>query len=154
MVGRQNLIEEEVGVVFPQVCVDEDEDKYKGNYNKMTTRLTNYVAQRFFIGGLTRPSPHPFSDDGPLIMIMPRPSMEEIVSCYADDRGRERDPRVHDGKDCAGYRCEVIGGDGGESPFPHPTDASISSPVVRGVEGDMKILKEGSLEFLPQTDAS
>ena len=27
-------------------------------------------------------------------------------------------------------------------------------PVGRGVEGDMKIVEEGSLEFLPQTDAA
>ena len=71
--------------------------------------------------------------------------MEEIDSCDAYGRGRARDPRGHDGEDCARYRGEVTGSDGGEPPCPHPHDASISSPGGRGVEGDMKIVEEVSL---------
>ena len=48
----------------------------------------------------------------------------------------------HDGEDCAGDRGEVVGSDGGDPPFPHPPDASISFPGGRGVEGDMKIVED------------
>ena len=91
---------------------------------------------------------------GPLITIMIVPRMEGIASCDADGYGRVRDPRVHDGEECARDRGEVVGIDGGEPPFPHPPDAYISSPGGRRIEGDTKIVEEGSLEFLPQTDAA
>ena len=93
----------------------------------------------------------PSSDAGPLITIMPGPRMEGIASCDIDGRGRARDIRGHEGEDCAGDISEVVGSEGSEPPCPHTPDASISSPGVRGVEGEMKIVEEGSLEFLPQT---
>ena len=71
----------------------------------------------------------------------------------ADGRGRARDARGHYGEYCARDRGEVVGIDVGEPPFPHPPNASISSPSGIGVEGDMKIVEGVSLEFLPQTDA-
>ena len=80
--------------------------------------------------------------------------MEWIDSCDADIRIRERNPRGHDGDDCTGDRGEVLGSDGGEPPCPHPPDASIYSPGGRGVKRDIKIVEEGPLEFLPQTDAA
>ena len=79
--------------------------------------------------------------------------MEGIASCDADGCGRARDPRGHDGEDCVGNRGEVVGSDRGEPPFPHPPDASISSLGGRGVKGNIKIVEEGYMEFLPQTDA-
>ena len=60
-----------------------------------------------------------------------------------------RDPRIYDGEEYDGDRGEVVGSDGGEPSCPHPPDASISSPGGREVEGDMKRVKEVSLEFLP-----
>ena len=98
--------------------------------------------------------PPPSSAAGPMIRIMPGPRMEEIASCDADGCGSARDPRLHDGEDCAGDRGELVGSDGGEPPYPHPPDASIYSPGGRGVKGDMKRVVEGYMEFLPQTDAS
>ena len=85
---------------------------------------------------------------------MPRPRMERIASSYADGRGRPRDTQGHDREGCAGDRGDVVGSDGSEPPFPHQPDASISSPGGRQLKGDMKIVEEDSLEFLPQTDAS
>ena len=67
--------------------------------------------------------------------------MEGVSSCDAYGQGRARDPRVHDREDCAGDRGEVVGSDEGEPPCPHPPDASISSPGVRGVGGNMKIVE-------------
>ena len=80
--------------------------------------------------------------------------MEGIASCDVDGRGRACDTWGHDREYCVGDICEVVGSDGCEPPFPHPPDAYISSPGGRGVKGDTKIVEEGSLEFLPQTDAS
>ena len=80
--------------------------------------------------------------------------MDGIASCDADFRSRAHDIQGHYGVDCAGDRGEVVGSDGGEPPFPHPPDASIYSPVDREAEGDMEIVEEGYLEFLPQTDAA
>ena len=80
--------------------------------------------------------------------------MESIDSFDSDGRGRARDIQGHDGEDCAGDRGEVVGSDGGETPCPHPHYASIPPPSCRGVEGDMEIVEEGSLKFLPQTDAA
>ena len=85
---------------------------------------------------------------------MPGPRAEGIDSCDEDGCSRARDPRGHDGEDCAGDRGEVVGSEGGEPPCPHPTDVSISSPGGRRVEGDMKRVEEGSLEFPPQTYAA
>ena len=139
------------GGEFLRVCAEEDKDKE--NEDKTTEGMTNYVAQRLFIRGLTRPRPPPYSDDGPLIIIMPGPRREGIASCDADGRGRVRYTQGHDGEECTGDRGEVVGSDGGEPTFPHPPDASISSPGGRGVKGDMKRVGEVSLEFLPQNDA-
>ena len=139
---------------FPRVCDDEDDYEDEENDNEMTEGLTNSVSQRRFIGGSTRPRPPPSSAAGPLILIMTGPRIEGIASCDADGRGRARDPRVHDREDCSGERGEVLGSDGDDSPYPHPPDASIYSPGGRGVKGDMKIVEEGYMEFLPQTDAA
>ena len=38
---------------FPRVCNNEDEDEDKGNDDKTTEGLNNYVAQRLFIVILT-----------------------------------------------------------------------------------------------------
>ena len=58
----------------------------------------------------------------------------ELISGYdVYGCGRARDPQGHDGENCAGYRGEVVGSDGGEAPCPHPPDASVSSPCGRGV---------------------
>ena len=67
--------------------------------------------------------------------------MEGIDSCGADGRGRTRDPQGHYGEDCAGDRGKVVGSDGGDPPCPHPPDASVSSPGVRAVEGNMKMVE-------------
>ena len=80
--------------------------------------------------------------------------MEGIASCDAYGRGRAHDSWGHDGEDCARDRGEVLGNDGGEPPCTHPSDASISYPGDRGVEGNMKRVEEGFLEFLPKTDAA
>ena len=80
----------------------------------------------------------PSSAYGPLITIMPGPRMEGIASCDADGRGKARDPRVHDGEYCTRDRGEVVGSDGADPPFPHPSG-------VRGVKGDMKIVEESYL---------
>ena len=85
---------------------------------------------------------------------MPGPRIEGIASCDADGRVRESDPRVHGREDCARDRGEVVGSDRCKPPFHHPHDASISSPGGIGAEGDIKIVEEVSLEFLPQTDAA
>ena len=85
---------------------------------------------------------------------MPRPRMEGIASCDADFRSRARDPWGHDEEDCTGDRGEVVGSDGGDPPCPHTPDASSYSPGGRGVKGDMKIVEEGSMDFLPQTYAA
>ena len=139
---------------FPRVCDDEDDYEDEENDNEMTEGLTNSVTQRRFIRGSTRPRPPPSSAAGPLILIMTGPRIEGIASCDADGRGRARDPRVHDREDCSGERGEVLGSDGDDPPYPHPLDATISSPSGRGVEGDMKRVEEGSLEFLQKTDAA
>ena len=80
--------------------------------------------------------------------------MEGISSYDADGHGRVRDPWGHDGEDCAGDIGEVVGSDGGDTPCPHPPDDSIYSPRDRWVEGDIKRVEEGYMEFLPQTDAA
>ena len=110
------------------------------------------MAQRLFIGVSTQPRLPPSSAAGPLITIMPVPRMKGIASCDADGRGRAHGPRGHDGEDCSGDRGEVVVSDGGETPCPHPPDASIPSPGCIWVKGNMKRLEEGSQEFLPQTD--
>ena len=71
--------------------------------------------------------------------------MKGIPSSDADGRSRARDPRVHDGEDCARDRGEVVGGEGGDNPFPQPPDASKSSNGGRGVKGNIKRVEEGSL---------
>ena len=80
--------------------------------------------------------------------------MMGISSCDAYGRVRARDPWGHDGEDCSGNIGEVVGSDRGDPPFPHPPDASISPRGGRGVEGEMKRMEEGYLEFLPQTAAA
>ena len=80
--------------------------------------------------------------------------MGEIHSRDEDGCYRASDTRDHDGEDCTGDRGEVEGSDGGDPPCPHPSDASIYSPDGRGVGGDTKRVEDGSLELLPQTDAS
>ena len=103
--------------------------------------MTNYVAQRLFIGGSTRPRTPPSSTAGDLITIMPRPRMEGIASCDAYGRSRARDPRGHDEEECSRDRGEVVRSDVGEPSCPHPPDASISYPGDKGVEGNMKIVE-------------
>ena len=80
--------------------------------------------------------------------------MEGIDSCDAYGHGRARDIQGHDGEDCAKYRSEFVGSDGGEPPFPQPPDSSIYPHGGRRVDSDMKRLEEGSMDFLHQTDAS
>ena len=75
--------------------------------------------------------------------------MEEIDSCDVDGRGRSRDTQGYDGEDYTRDRGEVVGSDRGEPPCAHPPDSSISYTSGRLVKGDMKIVEEGSLEFLP-----
>ena len=81
---------------FLRVFDDEDDDKDEENDNETTEGLTNYVAKKLFIGGLTRPRPPPSSDAGTPITIIYGPRMEGIASCDADGCGRERDPQGQD----------------------------------------------------------
>ena len=112
------------------------------------------MAQSLFFVESTRLSPPPFSTAGPLITIIPGPRIEGIASCVSGGHGRARDTRVHDREDYARDIGDVVRSDGGDPLFPHPPDASISSPGGRGVKVNMKIVEEGYLEFLPQTDAA
>ena len=53
---------------------------------------------------------------------MPILRIEGIAGCDADRHGMKHDPRGHDGEDCAGDICEVVGSDGGDHPFPYQHD--------------------------------
>ena len=101
-----------------------------------------------------RPRPPPSSAARALITIMPGPRMAEVTSCDADVRGRARDPWSHDREDFTRDRNEVVGSGRGGPPCPHPPYAYIFSLGGILVEGNMKIVEEGSLDFLPHTDAA